>query len=70
VGNRKDRKEAEAEMSSDQNEEKEVERRSGAERRRFSYSAYIPERRTGRKRRKKTEAHEPLESPKAQDIDE
>ena len=42
-------------MKSDQNEENEAERRIGIERRKFSYSAYIPERRSGRKRRREAE---------------
>jgi len=33
-----------------------VEQRSGAERRRFSYTAYIPERRSGRDRRNRPES--------------
>jgi hypothetical protein len=42
-------------MKSDQNEEDKAERRIEIERRQFSYSAYIPERRSGRKRRREAE---------------
>jgi hypothetical protein len=42
-------------MKSDQNDEEKAERRVEIERRQFSYSAYIPERRSGQKRRKKAE---------------
>jgi hypothetical protein len=46
------------------------ERRIGAERRRFSYSAYIPERRTRRDRRSETELKKSPEEPMAHDIEE
>jgi hypothetical protein len=39
-------------MKSDQNGEEKAERRVEIERRQFSYSAHIPERRSGQKRRK------------------
>jgi hypothetical protein len=39
----------------DQDEEEGGERRTAPERRRFSYTAYIPERRSGRDRRNTTE---------------
>jgi hypothetical protein len=55
---------------SDQDEEEKAERRTGAERRRFSYSAYIPERRTGEKRRKKTTPQKPNGSEKLQDAND
>ena len=58
------------ERDSDQPEEEKAERRVEVERRQFSYSAYIPERRSGRKRRRKAD---PVESPdrrKTQDADE
>jgi hypothetical protein len=42
-------------MKSDQNDEEKAERRVEIERRQFSYSAYIPERRSGQKRRKEAE---------------
>jgi hypothetical protein len=59
-----------ATMSPDQDEEEKRERRAEAERRRFSYSAYIPERRTGRKRRKEKEANKSVDGLKGQDSDE
>ncbi len=36
-------------MNSDQEEDEKAERRIGVDRRQFSYSAYIPERRSGKK---------------------
>jgi hypothetical protein len=57
-------------IKSDQDEEEKAERRLGIERRRFSYSVHIPERRTGSKRRKETERHSRPDQPMAQDIDE
>jgi len=39
-------------MKSDQNDEEKAERRIEIERRQFSYSAHIPERRSGQKRRR------------------
>jgi hypothetical protein len=42
-------------MKLDQDEEEKAERRIENERRQFSYSAHIPERRTGHRRRKQTE---------------
>ena len=56
-------------MRSDQDEAEKVDRRTGAERRRFSYSAYIPERRTGLDRRKETGPNKSLERLKIQDSD-
>ena len=44
-----------AAVTSDQDEHEKAERRACAERRKFSYSAYIPERRTGGDRREETE---------------
>jgi hypothetical protein len=75
----KDQKRAEAAMNSnrklaetipDQTDEEKSERRRQAERRRFSYSAYIPERRTGEKRRRATSAKKTLDDMTPQDGDE
>lgn len=57
-------------MQSDQEEQEKAERRVGLDRRKFSYSAYIPERRSGRKRRKEAETSNSLDGLKAQDADE
>ena len=43
-------------MKSDQNEDEKAERRIEIERRQFSYSAYIPERRSGPRRRREAES--------------
>jgi hypothetical protein len=56
-------------VSSGQDEDEKVEQRTGAERRKFSYSAYIPERRTGQDRREETETKKSLDGPKAQDFE-
>jgi hypothetical protein len=53
-------------INSDQEEDEKAERRIGVDRRQFSYSAYIPERRSGGPRRKKTgpdESPDSLKSP-------
>jgi len=57
-------------MKSEQDEEENAERRIGIERRQFSYSAHIPERRTGQKRRKPAEPSNTPDDPRAQAIDE
>jgi hypothetical protein len=57
-------------MQSDQEEQEKAERRIGLDRRQFSYSAYIPERRTGQKRRKEAEAGKCPDGLSSQDIDE
>ena len=51
-------------------EEEKAERRLEVERRQFSYSAYIPERRSGRKRRKAAEPAAPSDRRTTQDTDE
>ena len=56
-------------VASDQHEDEKVEQRAGAERRNFSYSAYIPERRSGRDRRKEAEFKKSLAGLEAQDIE-
>jgi hypothetical protein len=57
-------------MKSDRDEEEKAERRIVIERRQFSYSAYIPERRTGRKRRKETETAKAPDGLSALDSDD
>ena len=54
----------------DQGEEAKAERRLEVERRQFSYSAYIPERRTGQKRRKEAAPDKSIEGRTVQGIDE
>ncbi len=54
----------------DQPEEEKAERRLEVERRQFSYSAYIPERRSGRKRRKAADPADPPDRRTSQDTDE
>lgn len=59
-----------ATRDSDRSEEEKAERRVEVERRQFSYSAYIPERRSGRKRRKEAESADSPDRRKTQDADE
>jgi hypothetical protein len=59
-----------AATTSDQQEGEKAEQRAGAERRNFSYSAYIPERRSGRDRRKDDDLKKSPADPKAQDLSE
>jgi hypothetical protein len=54
----------------DQREEATAERRIEVERRQFFYSEYIPERRSGRKRRKVDEPAKSLDGRTVQDEDE
>lgn len=56
-------------VSLDPDEKDKAERRTGLERRHFSYSAYIPERRTGGKRRKKPNPDKSLKESNTQDND-
>jgi|PlaIllAssembly_1097288.scaffolds.fasta_scaffold08831_3 hypothetical protein len=58
-----------AAVTSDQDEDEKAERRAGAERRKFSYSACIPERRAGQDRREEAELKKSLAGLKAQDIE-
>ena len=57
-------------MKSDHGEEEKTERRVGVDRRQFSYSAYIPERRSGGRRRIEAEPGNICADLEAQDIDE
>jgi hypothetical protein len=57
-------------MKSDEDEGEKEERRVELERRRFLYSAHIPERRSGQKRRRKPEPGHPSDDPTHQGIDE
>jgi len=59
-----------AAMKSDEDEGEKAERRIELERRRFLYSAHIPERRSGRKRRKEPESFQSSSDPRDQRIDE
>lgn len=52
-------------IKSDHDEDEKAERRIGVERRQFSYSAYIPERRNGGPRRKISAPDESLDSLKS-----
>jgi hypothetical protein len=57
-------------MKPDQDNGENADRRIEFERRKFSYSAYIPERRSGRKRRNGTEASKSSDAPADLGIDE
>jgi hypothetical protein len=58
-------------LQSDQEEQEKAERRIiGLDRRQFSYSAYIPERRSGQNRRKEAEAGKCPDGLSSQNIDE
>ena len=59
-----------AAMKSGQNEEEKSERRIENERRQFSYSAYIPERRSGQKRRKEADPSKASDDPNPEDRDD
>lgn len=58
-----------AAVTSDQDEHEKAERRAGADRRNFSYSAYIPERRAGQDRREEAELKKSPNGLKAQDVE-
>jgi hypothetical protein len=57
-------------MKPDQDEDEKAERRIGVDRRQFSYSAYIPERRSGGPRRKKSGPDESPDSLKSPGVEE